>query len=94
MKTDKEKYPEETRYMFYSSILIRLSLVFIFGIPVLVFFEIMETYTYLSFFILPYVYPHNIPSCILIFLPPLPPSSLVLLLSFFKKKIIKNKKWQ
>ncbi len=55
MKTDKEKYPEETRYMFYSSILIRLSLVFIFGIPILVFFEIMETYTYLSFFIFLYV---------------------------------------
>jgi hypothetical protein len=55
MKTNKEKYPEETRYMFYSSILIRLSLVFIFGIPILVFFEIMETYTYLSFFIFLYV---------------------------------------
>ena len=55
MKTDKEKYPEETRYMFYSSILIRLSLVFIFGIPILVFFEIMETYTYLSFFIFLYI---------------------------------------
>ena len=55
MKTNKEKYPEETRHMFYSSILIRLSLVFIFGIPILVFFEIMETYTYLSFFIFLYV---------------------------------------
>ena len=55
MKTHKEKYPEEMRYMYYSSILIRLSLVFIFGIPILVFFEIMETYTYLSFFIFLYV---------------------------------------
>ena len=55
MKTDKEKYPEEMRYMYYSSILIRLSLVFIFGIPILVFFEILETYTYLSFFIFLYV---------------------------------------
>lgn len=55
MKTHKEKYPEETREMFYSSILISLSLVFIFGIPILVFLEIMETYTYLSFFIFLYV---------------------------------------
>lgn len=55
MKTHKEKYPEETRCIFYSSILIILSLVFIFGIPILVFFEIMETYTYLSFFIFLYV---------------------------------------
>ena len=55
MKTHKEKYTEEMRCIFYSSILIILSLIFIFGIPVLVFFEIMETYTYLSFFIFLYV---------------------------------------
>lgn len=55
MKIHKEKYPEETREIFYSSILISLSLVFIFGIPILVFLEIMETFTYLSFFIFLYV---------------------------------------
>jgi hypothetical protein len=55
MKTHKEKYPEETRCIFYSSILIILSLIFIFGIPVLVFLEILENYTYLSFFIFLYV---------------------------------------